>query len=232
MAALISQLPAPWLTALAALPGQSVALLTTLLDSIDVQLQREAEAAKEVYPAREEIFKALELTSPLQTKVVILGQDPYHAGQAHGLSFSVPEQCPLPPSLRNIFRELESDCGVTRTAAEGDLTGWGAQGVLLLNSVLTVAAGEPASHAQLGWQAFTDLVIRVLALSGRPLVYLLWGGYAGSKVTLLCDQSQFIIQIAPPSPLAAYRGFFGSKPFSRCNAYLQQKQLLSIDWAQ
>lgn len=231
MASLISQLPSPWLTALAALPGQSVATLTLQLDALDARLQREVDAGKEVYPPREVIFKALELTPPAQAKVVILGQDPYHGGQAHGLSFSVSRDCRLPPSLRNIFRELESDCGVTRSDDEGDLTGWGAQGVLLLNSVLSVAAGEAGSHAQFGWQAFTDLIIRVLALSGRPLVYILWGAFAAGKAALLGDQSQLLIQSAHPSPLAAYRGFFGSKPFSRCNSYLQQKQVVGIDWA-
>ena len=213
------------------LPGLSEPALKAQLDTIDLRLLGESEAGREVYPPRENIFRALELTPPAQAKVVILGQDPYHGGQAHGLSFSVANGTRLPPSLRNIFRELQSDVGIVRTADDGNLDAWAKQGVLLLNSVLTVAAGEAGSHAHYAWQAFTDLIIQVLAQSGRPMVYLLWGAYAGSKASLIFNESQLIIKSAHPSPLAAYRGFFDSKPFSRCNAYLQQKQLTTIDWA-
>jgi len=184
-----------------------------------------------VYPPREHIFNAFHYTSYNDTKVVILGQDPYHGpGQAHGLSFSVLPGVALPPSLRNIYKELESDLGCP-IAGHGCLESWARQGVLLLNTVLTVEEGNPNSHQKLGWETFTDAVIRRLNERERPIVFLLWGKHAEAKAAQIDGEKHRIIASAHPSPLAARRGFFGSKPFSRANEQLAEMGEQPVDWA-
>ena len=179
-----------------------------------------AYASATVYPPREQLFTALRLTPPERTRCVILGQDPYHEpNQAMGLAFSVPDGTPLPPSLRNIYKELESDLGVVRTG--GDLTDWAQQGVLLLNATLSVEQGRANSHASFGWQKLTDAVILAAASLPQKPVFVLWGGYAGKKAALLPPDTPVLLS-AHPSPLSAYRGFFGSRPFSRVNALLTE----------
>ncbi|MCQ2438594.1 MAG: uracil-DNA glycosylase [Oscillospiraceae bacterium] len=179
-----------------------------------------AYASATVYPPREQLFTALRLTPPERTRCVILGQDPYHEpNQAMGLAFSVPDGTPLPPSLRNIYKELESDLGVVRTG--GDLTDWAQQGVLLLNATLSVEQGRANSHASFGWQKLTDAVILAAASLPQKPVFVLWGGYAGKKAALLPPDIPVLLS-AHPSPLSAYRGFFGSRPFSRVNALLSE----------
>ncbi len=182
-----------------------------------------------IYPLPKYIYTALRLTSYADTKVVILGQDPYHGfGQAMGLCFSVPQGVPAPPSLKNIFREIESDLGV-RMSGSPDLTPWARQGVLLLNAVLTVRAGEPTSHGGIGWQTFTDAVIRTVSDRREGVVFLLWGNYARSKAPLIDGSRHLILEAAHPSPLA--RGaFFGCRHFSRCNDYLAAHGQPPIDW--
>ncbi|MGY4104259.1 uracil-DNA glycosylase [Ignavigranum ruoffiae] len=184
---------------------------------------------EEVYPPRAEISRALMLTPLEQVKVVILGQDPYHGThQANGLAFSVNSGIDLPPSLRNIYKELSDDLG-HELVADGDLTCWAQQGVLLLNRVLTVRAGQANSHSQIGWQSFTDAVIRLLVNQERPLVFILWGKQAQSIIPLIPNH-HCIIQSPHPSPLSAYRGFFGSRPFSRANHFLAAQGISPIDW--
>jgi uracil-DNA glycosylase len=181
-----------------------------------------------VFPAEEDVFQAFRLAALNDVKVVILGQDPYHDdGQAHGLSFSVRPGVRLPPSLRNIFKELHSDLGIT-PAGQGCLEAWARQGVLLLNTVLTVRAHEPLSHRKKGWEQFTTEVIQCVNQLPHA-AFVLWGSAAQEKAVLL-DDRHLIIQNAHPSPLSARRGFFGSQPFSRINAYLSQKGLREIDW--
>jgi uracil-DNA glycosylase len=184
----------------------------------------------EIYPPAEQTFTALEMSPPDAVRVVILGQDPYHGpGQAHGLAFSVPPGTPLPPSLRNIFTELRDDLGV-EPPANGDLTDWARQGVLLLNTGLTVRAGDAGSHAGRGWERFTDAVIRVVVEHSPRAVFILWGNPARAKRDLL-GPGNAVIESPHPSPLAAYRGFFGSRPFSRCNAALTEAGLPPINWS-
>lgn len=185
----------------------------------------------EIYPQKENIFAALDLTGYCETKVIILGQDPYHGpGQAHGLSFSVgSEAAKFPPSLRNIFKELESDLGIVHT--DQNLTGWAQQGVLLLNTVLTVRAGQAASHRGKGWERFTDSIIMHLNDREEPVVFLLWGGDAKKKVPLITGPQHRIITSVHPSPLSARGGFFGSKPFSAINRLLGELSRQEIDWA-
>ncbi|MDR2655838.1 MAG: uracil-DNA glycosylase [Oscillospiraceae bacterium] len=187
-------------------------------------------AAKSIYPPKDEVYRALDLTSYRETKVLILGQDPYHGEkQAHGLSFSVAsEEAKFPPSLRNIFKELESDLGIKRSRR--DLTDWAEQGVLLLNSVLTVEAGKAASHRGKGWEEFTDLIIRLLDQKDEQVVFVLWGADARKKAALITNPKHKIIESAHPSPLSARSGFFGSRPFSRVNQYLEQAGLEIIKW--
>ncbi|MGT2828657.1 uracil-DNA glycosylase [Streptococcus hillyeri] len=183
-----------------------------------------------IYPPREKVFAALTHTSFEDTKVVILGQDPYHGPQqAQGLSFSVPNDLPAPPSLQNILKELQEDIGLKETH---DLTPWADQGVLLLNACLTVPAGNANGHANLIWEPFTDAVIKVLNQKETPVVFILWGGYARKKKALITNSHHQVIESAHPSPLSAYRGFFGSNPFSRANAYLEEAGLGKIDWLQ
>ncbi|MFL1696327.1 uracil-DNA glycosylase [Weissella kandleri] len=183
-----------------------------------------------VYPPITQIFRALTLTPLAQTHVVLLGQDPYpNPHQATGLSFSVPAGQSLPPSLRNIFQELAQDQG-TPLRTNGDLTDWAQQGVLLLNTVLTVPAGVRNGHAKQGWEKLTDAVITILGRQKRPIVYLLWGKPAQAKAALIENTQQLILTAPHPSPLAAYRGFFGSQPFSQTNHYLNQQAVSMINW--
>lgn len=191
-----------------------------------------AYAAGVVYPPREEIFSAFDLTPPEAVRVVILGQDPYHEpGQANGLAFSVRAGTPLPPSLRNIYQELTDDLG-GEPPANGDLSGWARQGVLLLNAVLTVGAGEANSHADFGWQEFTDRVVAALGLLPQPIAFLLWGAQAQKKKTAAAASSypRLVLSAPHPSPLSAYRGFFGSRPFSQINAFLEAHGEKPILW--
>lgn len=182
----------------------------------------------EVFPAPADVFRAFHLTSFEQTRIVILGQDPYHGpGQAHGLSFSVPAGVKPPPSLRNIFKELESDVGVRRE--NGDLTGWAKQGVLLLNTVLTVRAGEAGSHQRRGWETFTDRVIQAVDQHPQRVVFLLWGKPAQTKEPLIGDRHA-VLKSPHPSPLSAHRGFFGSRPFSTANHLLSGFSRDVVDW--
>lgn len=184
-----------------------------------------------IYPPGGKIFAAMDLCSVSNTKVVIIGQDPYHnPGQAHGLSFSVPYDVVPPPSLINIFKELESDVGILMPK-HGNLENWAKQGVLLLNATLTVRAHNPASHSNIGWQQFTDTIIERLSKCKNNLVFLLWGSYAIKKKTLISKANGHLILEAPhPSPLSAYRGFFGCKHFSKTNAFLRSKKITEIDW--
>jgi uracil-DNA glycosylase len=191
---------------------------------------RTAYQTRTVYPPPAQLFRAFNLCPVDRVKVVILGQDPYHGpGQAHGLSFSVPAGVVLPPSLRNIAKELASDTG--EKLASGDLTRWAEQGVLLLNAVLTVEAGQPASHQGKGWEVFTDGVIARLSASCEHVVFVLWGKYAQQKATLIDQARHLVIASAHPSPFSADRGFFGSRPFSRANAYLAQHGKTPIQWS-
>ena len=184
---------------------------------------------KIVYPRYENIFNALRYTDYDDVKVVILGQDPYHGeNEAHGLSFSVLEGVRRPPSLDNIFKELYSDLGVKRT--NNNLSDWAQQGVLLLNSIMTVIKDKPLSHKSRGWEIFTDNIIKYLNDREKPVVFILWGSYARSKKELITNKRHLIIESAHPSPLSASRGFFGSKPFSKCNAFLKQHGEEEIKW--
>lgn len=185
---------------------------------------------KIIYPKKNEIFNAFRHTSYEDVKVVILGQDPYHGEhQAHGLSFSVQNGVPKPPSLKNIFKELYDDLGISITN-HSNLLPWADQGVLLLNSVLTVEKDKAASHRDRGWETFTDKVIEVLNYKKTPVVFILWGNYARNKKKLITNPNHYIIESAHPSPLSAYQGFFGSKPFSKTNKFLESKGLTPIDW--
>ena len=187
-------------------------------------------ATHEIFPSAKLIFSAFQHSSFQKTKVVIIGQDPYHGpGQAQGLSFSVPPNFPLPPSLRNIYKELYNDLEVIRM--NGNLSPWANQGVLLLNAVLTVRSGEPGSHAKRGWEKFTEEVISQLSQEKESVVFVLWGAYAQKLAKHIDSQKHLIIQAAHPSPLSANRGgFFGTKPFSKINQYLVETGQEAIDW--
>lgn len=183
-----------------------------------------------VYPQADEIFTAFHLTPLEKVKVVIIGQDPYHgAGQAHGLCFSVKPQVDIPPSLVNIYKELQDDIGCD-IPSHGYLESWAKQGVLMLNTVLTVQAHKPMSHRGVGWENFTDAAIRVLNEVQRPIVFILWGKPAQEKAMMLDNPLHKILKAPHPSPLSAYRGFFGSKPFSQTNAFLESRGIEPIDW--
>ncbi|MUT66148.1 uracil-DNA glycosylase [Paenibacillus sp. NEAU-GSW1] len=187
-------------------------------------------AAANVYPKRSELFAALQLTSYADTKIVILGQDPYHGeGQAQGLSFSVKPGVAIPPSLRNIYKELQDDIGCP-IPEHGSLVEWAKQGVLLLNAVLSVEDGMPNSHKRKGWEQFTDRIIALLNDRERPVVFVLWGKYAEDKAAVIDGSKHPIIVSAHPSPLSARRGFFGSKPFSQANDLLRRIGSAEIDW--
>lgn len=192
-------------------------------------LQQKA-AGKRIYPAGDEIFNALNTTAFEAVKVVILGQDPYHGpGQAHGLCFSVQPGVDVPPSLVNIYKELATDVGFQHPG-HGCLLHWAEQGVLLLNSVLTVEAGRAASHQGKGWERFTDSVVNLLNTKRQGLVYILWGSYAQKKGAIIDRNQNLVLQSPHPSPLSASRGFFGNHHFSKANTYLQQQGLEPIDW--
>lgn len=188
-------------------------------------------AAHQVFPAHENVFAALHLTPYADTRVVILGQDPYHGpGQAHGLSFSVPAGVAIPPSLRNIHAELETDLGVA-PPGHGNLEAWARSGVLLLNSVLTVRAHQAGSHRKQGWETFTDRVIQVVAAKTDPVVFILWGNFARAKKSMINQTPHRVIESPHPSPLSASRGFFGSRPFSQTNQALVESGRDPVDWS-
>lgn len=185
---------------------------------------------KTIYPKQTEIFNAFRKTSYKDIKVVILGQDPYHGpNQAEGLSFSVKKGIKMPPSLQNIFKELNQDLGYD-IPKDGSLVPWTREGVLLLNAVLTVEASKPASHKDLGWEQFTDEVIRKINQKYQPVVFILWGSFARNKKSLITNPNHYIIESTHPSPFSAYNGFFGSKPFSKTNNFLTSKGLNPINW--
>ena len=193
-------------------------------------VKKEVAEGKIVYPPLPEIFNAFKITPLDQVKVVILGQDPYHGpGQAHGLSFSVKEGVKPPPSLKNIYKEIYTDLGIQKDMNYGCLLDWSRQGVFLLNSVLSVRQGEPGSHSRIGWQQFTDTVIKRMSDQKEHLVFMLWGNYARSKKGLIDPSRHLILEAAHPSPLAG-GAFFGCRHFSRCNEYLEQHGLAPINW--
>ncbi len=193
-------------------------------------IEYESAHNKTIYPPKDQIFNAFDLSSFENTKVIILGQDPYHnEGQAHGLSFSVPKGVSIPPSLRNIYQELLSDLDITPSQS-GNLTHWASQGVLLLNSVLTVEKNSPGSHAKSGWVDFTDTVIDILNDKKQNLVFLLWGAYAQKKAELIDQNKHLVLTAAHPSPFSAHKGFFGCKHFSQTNDYLKMHNQQPIDW--
>jgi uracil-DNA glycosylase len=194
-------------------------------------IENERASGKVIYPKNDEVFNALSLTEFEAVKLVILGQDPYHGpNQAHGLCFSVPTGIRFPPSLENIYKELKSDLGVERPSS-GSLLGWAHQGVLLLNSVLTVQSGQAGSHANKGWERFTDRIIAELNERREGLVFLLWGSYAQKKGSII-DTDRHTVLVAPhPSPLSAHRGFFGCRHFSQANTSLLQRGITPIDWS-
>ena len=220
-----------------ALPRGWSKCLRSVFDSVEYQkltrtLQSEYKKGKVIYPAREHVFDAIRRLDLSQVKVVILGQDPYHGpGQAMGLSFAVPNELKKkPPSLKNIFKELETDLEMKLSKEESDLTGWVSQGVLLLNTVLTVEAGKAFSHRGLGWEKVTDEIITCLNQRSKPVVFVLWGGPAQKVKTRLDLSRHEIIESAHPSPLSAYRGFLGSRVFSRVNALLKKMGEKPIQW--
>lgn len=195
-----------------------------LMERIDEEYK-----TKTIYPSKENLFKALINTDYNDVKVVIVGQDPYHGeGEAMGLSFSVNEGIKLPPSLKNIYKELFEDIGVTRLS--GDLSDWTKQGVLLLNSTLTVVKDTPASHAKIGWDKFTDEIIKKVNEKETPVVFILWGNFAKTKKELITNPKHLVIESAHPSPFSARNGFFGSKPFSKTNEFLKKNNQEEIKW--
>lgn len=186
---------------------------------------------KVIFPEKENIFNALKLTDFDKVKVVIMGQDPYHGvGEAHGLSFSVQKGVKIPPSLQNIYKELYDDLGIP-PKDNGDLTGWANEGVLLLNSVLTVEKDKAASHRNLGWEPLTDYIIKILNLKDEPIVFILWGNFAREKKKYITNKKHLIIESPHPSPFSARSGFFGSRPFSKTNNFLIQNKKEPIDWS-
>ncbi|MEY4868933.1 MAG: uracil-DNA glycosylase [Pseudomonadota bacterium] len=198
---------------------------------LEAFLLGEKAAGKQIFPDSEEWFRALELTPLEKVRVVILGQDPYHApGQAHGLCFSVQPGVRPPPSLVNIYKELQTDLGISRPH-HGFLEHWATQGVLLLNSVLTVEMTKAASHRGKGWEKFTDAVIRLVNAKADPVVFMLWGNYAQKKADFVDSARHLVLKAAHPSPLSAHNGFLGCRHFSQCNAFLESKGLTPIDWA-
>ncbi|MDM4720758.1 uracil-DNA glycosylase [Micromonospora sp. WMMA1363] len=225
---------APILDLLALLPAEWRAVLSPRLDPARTAalagfVAREY-ATRTVFPPVEDLFSAYRLCAPADCRVLILGQDPYHrVGQAHGLSFSVRDGVAVPPSLRNVFKELGEDLGVAKPAG-GNLSGWASQGVLLLNAVLTVREASPGSHANSGWEEFTDATISALDAMDTPVVFLLWGGYARKKATLVTNPRHVVLEAGHPSPMNP-RGFLGSRPFSAANKALADVGLPTIDWA-
>lgn len=200
------------------------------MKSLSKFLQKEYESGKVIYPSAQNYFNALDLVELKNVKVVILGQDPYHGpGQAHGLSFSVPEGVRLPPSLKNIFKELKDDLG-KEIPTTGNLERWAKQGVLLLNAVLTVEESKAAAHQKKGWEQFTDKIIEVVNRECDHVVFILWGAYAQKKAAFVDRKKHLVLESVHPSPLSSHRGFFGSKPFSQANKWLKAKGLAPIDW--
>jgi uracil-DNA glycosylase len=190
-------------------------------------LEREARAGAVIYPPQTQRFEALKATSPNDVRVVILGQDPYHGeGQAQGLAFSVPQGIAVPPSLRNIYKELARDLGIA-PPDHGNLRRWAEQGVLLLNTVLTVEEGKPASHKDKGWEEITDAIIAHIGGSATPVVFMLWGAHAQKKKALIANPNHLILEAPHPSPLSAHRGFIGCGHFGKANAFLKER---AIDW--
>ena len=191
---------------------------------------KEEYQTKTIYPKQNEVFNALRYTDYDNVKVVILGQDPYHGpNQAEGLSFSVSNEVLKPPSLKNIFKELEDDLNIPFPKSNS-LKAWAREGVLLLNAVLTVEEHKPTSHKDKGWEEFTDSIIKILNKKEKPIVFILWGAYARKKKELITNQMHYVIESAHPSPFSAYNGFFGSKPFSKTNEFLKKNNLDEIDW--
>ncbi|MDR0303912.1 MAG: uracil-DNA glycosylase [Chitinispirillales bacterium] len=206
------------------------ALQENLLKEIDVKLSILSKD-ETIFPNRKNIFKAFQFTNPENISVVILGQDPYHGeDEAMGLSFSVPQNIKIPPSLKNIFKELSNDLGV-KIPLHGDLTNWAKQNILLLNSILTVTRNSPASHSKIGWEYFTDKVIAYLVKTGAPKVFVLWGNFAQRKKNLIDENRHKIIQNPHPSPLSANKGFLGSRPFSQINDFLKKTNQKEINWS-
>jgi len=215
-------------------PGWKAALSGPFASSYIAELRAfliaERTAGKRIFPPPSEWFAALEMTPLDRVRVVILGQDPYHgAGQGHGLCFSVREGVRLPPSLVNIYKELVADLGIPRPA-HGDLSAWARQGVLLLNSVLTVEEGRAGAHQGKGWERFTDAIVRALADGPRPIAFILWGAYAQRKAAFVDPARHLVIKSAHPSPLSAHNGFFGSRPFSKVNTWLSARGEAPIIW--
>ena len=201
------------------------------MQALKAFLQAEMAAGKRIFPKGVDYFRALDLTPLGKVKVVILGQDPYHGEwHAHGLCFSVQPGVRTPPSLNNIYKEMQADLGIA-PARHGFLEHWARQGVLLLNSVLTVEMGRAASHQGKGWEAFTDAVVRLVAQSEQPVVFMLWGAYAQRKAAFVDQSRHLVIKSAHPSPLSAHSGFLGSRPFSKANAFLEAHGRGAIDWA-
>ncbi len=220
---LMELLPAGWRDAVR--PHLSPDTVATLSAFVDEEYRTGV-----VYPPLPDLFSAFRLCDPTAARVLVLGQDPYHKeGQAHGLSFSVRQGVPVPPSLRNVFKELRDDLGVA-PPAHGDLSGWAGQGVLLLNAVLTVRAGRPGSHAGRGWELFTDAVIRALDAKGSRVVFVLWGGYARKKAALVTGTHHVVLEAGHPSPMNP-KGFLGSRPFGAINKALADAGLPEIRWA-
>ncbi|MCB0347958.1 MAG: uracil-DNA glycosylase [Bdellovibrionales bacterium] len=202
----------------------------TYMQNLKSFLKSEYKSKKTIYPKSTEVFAALNYTPIENVKVVILGQDPYHGpGQAHGLCFSVNEGIPNPPSLQNIFKERLSDLNL-ETPKHGNLSHWAKQGVLLLNATLTVEAHKAGSHQNKGWEEFTDTIIKLVNDKKENVVFILWGSYAQKKASFIDSKKHFVIKAPHPSPLSSYRGFFGSKPFSKTNSFLQSKKLTPINW--
>ena len=198
--------------------------------SIKSLLEKEKKLGKEIFPRTDNIFRALELVSPEDVKVVVVGQDPYHnINQANGLAFSVNKNNTIPPSLKNIYREIKRDLN-SETLQNGDLTQIAKQGVLFLNSVLTVEAHKPGSHLNIGWQEITDSIISLLS-SEKNIVFMLWGNFAQLKEKFIDLNSNLVLKTSHPSPLSAYQGFIGSRPFSKCNNFLKSKGKKIIDWS-
>ena len=203
---------------------------TSNYQSLMAYLDEEAAKGLKIYPPKDQWFRALELTPLESTRVVILGQDPYHQpGQAHGLSFSVLPGVPVPPSLRNIYKELKSDLGIV-SPEHGFLEAWAEQGVLLLNAVLTVEESNANAHQGKGWESVTDRIIQQVNQCSTGTVFILWGSYAQKKVSMIDQTKHLVIQSPHPSPLSAHRGFFGSQPFSKANAWLSEKGYPKINW--
>ena len=202
------------------------------MEDIKKYLQYQFKNGIQIYPPYNLIFNAFNLTPLNLVKVVILGQDPYHgANQAHGLSFSVPTDIELPSSLKNIYKELQDDLGISLDSNNGNLERWASQGVMLLNTSLTVEQNKPLSHKKLGWEKFTNKVISLISKERNNIVFILWGSHAKSKSKLISPEKHLILKSPHPSPLSSYRGFFGSRPFSKTNKYLSKNNIDTINWA-